>query len=150
MPNYQKIEDNGEEEYRSETPIAKPSTPGTGELNQQQLLRVAGVNVVLKEDKENAVVKNRKELTGVEGGKGICYQWKEKGRCSKGDKCSFWHESNDHAQKPPPKAATASEPSMTRGRSVSRKRSIRGESNYGSILRQPCRYYLKGTCTRSP
>ena len=30
------------------------------------------------------------------------------------------------------------------------KRSIRGKSNYGSILRQPCRYYLKGTCTRTP
>ena len=39
---------------------------------------------------------------------------------------------------------------MSRGRSVSRKRSIRGKSNHGAILRQPCRYYLKGTCTRSP
>ena len=39
---------------------------------------------------------------------------------------------------------------MKRGRSVSRKRSIRGKSNHGSILRQPCRYHLKGTCTRSP
>ena len=32
---------------------------------------------------------------------------------------------------------------------MSRKRSIRGKSNPGSILRQPCRYYLKGTCTRT-
>ena len=39
---------------------------------------------------------------------------------------------------------------MTQGRSVSRKRSIRGKSNLGVILRQPCRYYLKGICTRSP
>ena len=31
-----------------------------------------------------------------------------------------------------------------------RKRSIRGKSNHGAILRQPCRFYLKGTCTRSP
>ena len=38
---------------------------------------------------------------------------------------------------------------MSRGRSVSKKRSIRGKSNHGAILRQPCRYYLKGTCTRS-
>ena len=29
-----------------------------------------------------AVVNDRKELIGVEGGKGICYQWKEKGQCS--------------------------------------------------------------------
>ena len=34
---------------------------------------------------------------------------------------------------------------------MSRKRSIRGKSHYGAIiLRQPCRYYLKGTCTRTP
>ena len=32
---------------------------------------------------------------------------------------------------------------------MSRKRSIRGKGNDGSILRQPCRYYLKGTCTRT-
>ena len=31
-----------------------------------------------------------------------------------------------------------------------RERSIRGKSNHGSILRQPCGYYLNGTCTRSP
>ena len=30
------------------------------------------------------------------------------------------------------------------------KRSIRGKSNPVMILRQPCRDYLKGTCTRSP
>ena len=32
---------------------------------------------------------------------------------------------------------------------MSMKRSIRGKSNHGSILRQPCRYYLKGTCTQT-
>ena len=39
---------------------------------------------------------------------------------------------------------------MTRGRSTSRKRSARGRSQTGRILRQPGRYYLKGFCTRSP
>ena len=98
------------------------------------------------------MVKNRKGLSGVEiGGKGTCYQWKEKGQCSKGNHCSFRHESNDRAQqKPNPKAAPPSEPSMTRGRSVSRKRSVKGKSNPGIILRQPCRYDLKGACTRTP
>ena len=43
----------------------------------------------------------------------------------------------------------SAEPSMTRGRSVSRERSIKGKSDPGIILRQLCRYYLKGTCTRS-
>ena len=95
------------------------------------------------------VVKNRKGMSGVEGGKGICYQWREKGQCSKGDQCRFWHGSNDRTQKPDHTAATPSEPSVSRGRSVSRKRSIRGNSNHGAILRQPCRCHLKGTCTRS-
>ena len=36
-----------------------------------------------------AVLKSRKGLSGVERGKGVRYQWKEKGQCSKGDQCSF-------------------------------------------------------------
>ena len=52
-------------------------------------------------------------------------------------------------KKPEHTAATLSEPSMTRGRSVSRKRSISSKSNPGVILRQPCRYYFKGTRTRT-
>ena len=52
-------------------------------------------------------------------------------------------------QKPNPNAATL-ESSLSRGRSVSRKRSIRGKSNPGTMLRQPCRYHLKCYCTRSP
>ena len=90
-----------------------------------------------------AVVKSRKELIGVEGGTGVCYQWTEKGQCSPRDRCSFWHENNDRAPKPTPKAAPPSEPSMTRSRSASRKKSVRGRSQTGRILRQPCRYYLK-------
>ena len=69
---------------------------------------------------------------------------------SKGDRCSFRHESDDRAQKPDHKAATLSDPSMSRGQSVSKKRSIQGKSNHGATLRQQCRYYLKGTCMRSP
>ena len=64
-----------------------------------------------------AVVKRRKGLSGVEGGKGICYQWKEKGQCSQGDRCSFRHESNDRAEKPEHTAATPSK--MCRRREVS-------------------------------
>ena len=75
---------------------------------------------------------------------------KKKGQCLQGGRCSFRHEAQDRAQKPEHIAATLSEPTVSRGRSVSRKRSIRGKSNHGSILRQPCRYYLKGTCTRTP
>ena len=38
---------------------------------------------------------------------------------------------------------------MTRGRSCVEESSV-SKSNHGAILRLPCRYYLKGTCTRSP
>ena len=53
-------------------------------------------------------------------------------------------KSNDRAQKPDHNAATPSEPSFSRGRSVSKKRSIQAKSNNGAIHRQPCRCYLKG------
>ena len=45
-----------------------------------------------------------------------------KGHCSKGNQCSFWHESNDRAQQKNPEHndATPSETSITRGRSVCR------------------------------
>ena len=39
---------------------------------------------------------------------------------------------------------------MTRGGSEPRKRSVRGRSETGRILRQTCRYYLTSTSTRSP
>ena len=83
-------------------------------------------------------------------GESICCQWKEKASCSKRDQCSFRHDTHDREQKPEHIAATLSEPTISRGRSLSRKRSIRGKSNHGSILRQPCRYCLKGTCARTP
>ena len=75
-----------------------------------------------------AVGKSRKGAIGVEGGKGSCYQWKEQGQSSQGDRCSFRHETQDRAQKPEHTAATPSEPALSRGRSVSGKRSIRGKS----------------------
>ena len=100
-----------------------------------QKLRLRNFDARHGRTETRAVVKSRKGLIGVEGGKGTCYQWKEKGQCSKGDRCSFRHESNDRAQKPEHTAATPSEPTVSRGRSVSRKKSIRGKSNHGSILR---------------
>ena len=55
-----------------------------------------------------AVVKSQKGLIGVEGGKGICYQWKEKGQCLQGDCCCFRHDTQDRPQKPEHTAATPS------------------------------------------
>ena len=132
MPNYQKLKT-----------MVKRS------INQK--LRLRNFDARHGRIESGAVVKSRKGQIGVEGGKGTRYQWNENGQCSKVDQYSFLHESNDRAQKPEHTAATPSEASFSRGRSVSRKKSIRGKSNYGAtILRQPCRNYLKGTCTRTP
>ena len=130
MPNYQKLKTMLKREEKIRNFDYETLTPLTGELNSSSDQELKGTS-------------------GVEGGNGTCYQWKEKGQCSTGDQCSFRHESNDRAQKPEHIAATPSEPSFSRGRSVSKKRSIQGKSNHGAILRQPRRYYLKGTCTRS-
>ena len=83
-----------------------------------------------------AVVKNRKGLIGVEAGKGFCYQWKEKSPCSEGDQCSFRHDGDERAT-PTPKTFPSSEPPTQRGRSASRKRSLRGRSPSGRTNRQP-------------
>ena len=106
--------------------IKKLNTMVKRSINQK--LRLRNFDARHQKIETGAVVKNLKGLSGVEGGKGTCQQWKDKGQCSQGDRCSFRHETQDRAQKPEPKAATPSEPSMTRGRSESRKRSVRGRS----------------------
>ena len=73
MPNYQKLK-----------PMVKRST--------DQKLRLRNFDVRHGRIETGAVVKNRKGLSDVEGGKGICYQWKEKDQCSEGDQRSFRHE----------------------------------------------------------
>ena len=83
-----------------------------------------------------AVVKNRKGLSGVEAGKDIRYQWKEKSPCSEGDQCSFGHDGDKRAT-PTPKTFPSSEPPTQKGRSASRKRSLRGRSPSGRTNRQP-------------
>ena len=110
MPNYQKLK----------TMVKR---------SRDQKLRLGNFDARNVKNETGAVINKRKGLIGVERGKGICYQWKAEGQCSKADHCSFRHESNDRAQIPTPKAATPSEPSIPRGRSMSRKRSVRGKSN---------------------
>ena len=118
--------------------------------SKDQQLRLRNCNARHRKIGTGAVVKNRKGLRGVEGGKVLVISGKKKANVRRETSAISDIKSNDRAQKTTPNAATPSEPSMTRGRSVSRKRSMRGKSNPGIFLRQPCRYYLKGTCTRSP
>ena len=68
-----------------------------------QKLRLRNFDARHERIESGAVVKNRKGVCGVEGGKGMCYQWKEKGQCSQGDRCSFRHEAHDRAQTRPPR-----------------------------------------------
>ena len=110
---------------------------------KDQKLRLRNVDARHEKTETGAVVKSRSGLSGIDRGKGVCYEWKAKGQCSSGDQCSFRHESNDRA-KPTPKAAPPEPQSLkTRGRSVSRKRNARGRSQSVKFNRPPCKYFLK-------
>ena len=74
-----KVEDDGEEIRNFDYEIL---TPGMRELRQGQWFR--------------------RGLSGIETGKGVNYQWKAKGQCSRGDQCSFQHDGYERA-KPTPK-----------------------------------------------
>ena len=93
-------------------------------MNTDQKLRLRNFDARHGRTESGAVVKSRKGLIGVEGGKGIYYQWKEKGQFSQGDRCSFRHETQDRAQKPEHTAATPSEPTVSRGLEVCRGREV--------------------------
>ena len=84
MPNYQKMK----------TMVKR---------SMDQKLRLRNVDARHGRIESGAVIKSRMGLSGVEGGKGTCYQWKQKGQCSQGDHCSFRRETQDRAQKPEPK-----------------------------------------------
>ena len=66
----------------------KLSVPNYQKLNTMvkksidQKLRLRNFDVRHGRIETGAVVKSRKGLSGVEKGKGICYQWNEKGQCS--------------------------------------------------------------------
>ena len=60
VPNYQKLKT-----------MVKIST--------DQILRSRNLDARRWKIETGSVIKSRKGLIGVEGGKGICYQWKEKG-----------------------------------------------------------------------
>ena len=45
-----------------------------------------------------AVVARRRRLSGIEREQGVFDQWKAKGQCSRGDKCSFQHDSDERAK----------------------------------------------------
>ena len=109
--------------------------------SMDQRLRLRNFDARHGRTESGAVVKSRKGLIDVEGGKRFLLPVERKGQCSQGDRCSFRHETQVRAQKPEHTATTPSEPTVSRGRRLSTKRSIRGKVNHGSILRQPCRLF---------
>ena len=84
MPNYQKLKT-------------------TVKRSIDQKLRLRNFDARHWKIETGAAVKNRKGMSDVEGGKGTCYQWKEKG-----DECSFRQKSKDRAQKTRPQCRNTS------------------------------------------
>ena len=111
-----------------------------------QKLRLRNLDAEQGKSESGAVIKTcqalKEEKVSVTSGK-------KKASVRNETVCSFRHESQDRAQRPAQTAATPSEPTASRGRNVSRKRSIRSKSNHRFTLRQPCRCYLRGTCKRT-
>ena len=70
----------------------------------------------------------------------------KKGSVREETKCSFRHDSGERA-KSTLKTNPSCDPQTQRGRSASRKGTLRGRSPSGKINRQPCKDFLKGICT---
>ena len=83
-PDWYSSEDIGYQQSKSWKTMVKRSL--------DQKLRLRNFDARHLKIESRAVIKSRKGLSGVEGGKGMCYQWKEKGQCSQRDRCSFRHE----------------------------------------------------------
>ena len=111
-----------------------------------QKLRLRNFDTRNERIETGAAVTSRRGLSGIERRQGVCYHWKAKGQCSRGDQCSFRHDGYERA-KSAPKTAPPSEP-PPRGRSSSRKRSLRGRSPPGKTNRQPRKDFLKGISTK--
>ena len=94
----------------------------------------------------SAVVKNQRVKQLEQRSLGDCWQWKATGQCSKGDNCSFRHDTNKRAKSTQPNLAPRSS-AQQNVKNASRTRSPRGRSPNGKMARLPCKDYLKGTCT---
>ena len=94
----------------------------------------------------SAVVKNQRMKQREQRSLGDCWRWKANGQCSKGDNCSFRHDTNKRAKVTQPNPSPGSSTQQNE-RNASRTRSPRVRSPSGRMFRLPCKDYLKGTCT---
>ena len=94
----------------------------------------------------NAVVKNQGTKQRVQRSLGNCWQWKANGQCSKGDTCSFRHDTNKHAKSTQPNPSPGSSTQQRVTKCIENQKSLRQKPS-GKMARLPCKDYLKGTCT---
>ena len=85
------------------------------------------------------LVKNQRE-------QGDCWQWKAEGQCSKGNTCSFRHETNKRAKPATQPAPSPEHPKSQDVTDSAKAKSPRGRSPSGRINRLPCKDHLRGTC----
>ena len=114
----------------------------------EQNLRIKNFDARNGNYERNAVVKNQVTKQREQKTLGDCWQWKANGQCSKGDNCSFRHDTNKRAKSTQPNPSPSSSTRQNE-RNASRTRSPRGKSPSGRMSRLHCKVYLKGTCTNS-
>ena len=81
-----------------------------------------------------------------EGNKGHCFQWMKNGSCRHGNECSYLHEPGKKGPTQGQKAKGTGKGSQHsfRGRSPSQEAGQGYRS--ASVVRKPCRFWLKGSC----
>ena len=94
----------------------------------------------------SAVVKNQGTKQREQRSPVDCWQWKTDGQSSKGDNCSFGHDTKKLAKSTQPNLPPRSSTQQS-VKNASRTRSLKGRSPGGRMARLPCKDYLKGTCT---
>ena len=103
-----------------------------------QKLRLRHFDARHEKIETGAVVKSHKGLSGVER--------RRKTSAVSGMRVTIVHQ-NRHRK---PLYSLSHNLQKARGGSVSRKRNARGRSQSENFNRPPCKYFLKGTCTKSP
>ena len=72
--------------------------------SRDQKLRSRNFDARNERVETGAVFRNRGGLSGIERGPGVCYQWKARGQCLRGDSCSFGRDEFQRAQSTPKSA----------------------------------------------
>ena len=112
----------------------------------EQNLRIKNFEARNGNFETSAVVKNHGMKQREQRRLGDCWQWKANGQCSKGDTCSFRHDTKMPAKSTQPNPSPGSSTQQNE-RNASRTRSPKGKSPGGRMSRWPCKDYLKRTCT---